>query len=156
VFLATNCQIVDISALGGLSFLTVLEIEDNQISDIGPISGLKQLESLFMSNNNIADVSALSELTELEYLWLSENQISNIDSLKNLLKLDDAELENNHITDLSPLVANSGIGSSTHIYVENNPIDCEEQADNIQKLREMGVFLYTDCPWSKVLQSQIW
>ena len=54
-------QISDISALAGLTNLTLLELCDNQISDISPLAGLTVLHDLVLSHNRISDLSPLME-----------------------------------------------------------------------------------------------
>jgi internalin A len=50
------------------------------------------------------------------------------------------------VGDLSPLVANPGVGAGDTINLPGNPIDCAAQAANIQALRDRGVDLRVDCP----------
>ena len=66
--------------------------------------------------------------------------------ISGLISLDDLWLSFNNITDLSPLVANAGLGDRDHVNVGDNPIDCLDQLANILALDNRGVDLRTDCP----------
>jgi len=96
--------IKDISALSSLTNLTDLNLDCNQISDISALNSLTNLTTLDLGLNQISDISALSNLSNLEDLYLGwNNQISDISALSNLTKLKILHLESNQISDISPL-----------------------------------------------------
>ena len=75
------------------------------------------------------------------------NNISDLGPLSGLTALSGLSLQDNAISDLSPLLANSGLGADDAISLRDNPIDCADQADNIQALLDRGVDLYVpQCP----------
>lgn len=59
--------------------------------------------------------------------------------LSNIAELD---LIDNAIQDISPLV---NLPNLKHVWLENNPIDCVEQADNLATLENMGALVVSDC-----------
>ncbi len=62
-------HIEDISSLGKLTNLKLLDLASNPITDISPLK-LTNLESLSLSGNQIEDISSLAGLTELKELDL--------------------------------------------------------------------------------------
>ena len=112
-------QIIDISKLSGLTSLRDLDLYGNQIIDISKLSNLKQLTDLDLRNNQIIDISALSGLTSLRDLYLGGNQIIDISKLSNLKQLTDLDLRNNQIIDISAL---SGLTSLRDLYLGGNQI----------------------------------
>ena len=80
-------RLVDISMLGELSGLRVLELRDNHIADIGPLAGLEHLTYLDIRENRFDDIEALRDLHSLEYLNLRENQIKDLSPLEGLTEL---------------------------------------------------------------------
>ena len=146
-------SIVDISPLSGLTNLTVLELSINSIVDISPLSGLTGLTELGLSANSIVDISPLSGLTNLTVLRLENNLIVDISSLSGLISLTTLFLENillpppipglvlsnNSISDLSPLVANTGLGSGDAVHVRNNPLSATSINTHIPTLHSRGV-----------------
>ena len=126
--------------------MTSLTLIDNEIFDITPLAGLTQLTELSVSDCNVSDITPLAGLADLTVLGLSRNDISDITPLAGLAELTTLWLAHNSITDLSPLVANPGIDAGDEVDVTDNPIDCEEQAANIQELLDRGVLLEVDCP----------
>jgi hypothetical protein len=134
--LSANGQgIYDLTGLECLRGLTGLYLGDNDISDLSPLAGLTGLNELRLDGNNISDLGPLSGLPGL-----------------GLLILDD-----NSVVDLTPLLSLPGFGECNDsailndfeecllVTVENNPIDCAEQADNIRALEERGVVVLSDC-----------
>ena len=121
---ALGCGITDLTGLQCLTSLTVLDLTRNDIRDVSPLSGLIGLDELYLGANAIVDVSPLSGLVGLSGLSLNINAIS----------------------DVGPLVANSGLASGDWVDLDGNPIDCAEQASNLQALRDRGVTVQLFCP----------
>ena len=96
-------RINDISALGNLTSLKNLELNNNQIRDISALRNLKNLTNLYLKDNQIRDISALSGLTNLIVLDLSWNQIGYISALRNLKKLTNLKLTDNKIRNIGVL-----------------------------------------------------
>ena len=146
-------SIVDISPLSGLTNLTELGLSSNLIVDISPLSGLTNLTELYLQNNSIVDISPLSELTSLTTLYLenilsippipglvlSTNSIVDISPLSGLTNLTELRLQNNSIPDLSPLVANTGLGSGDDVDVRNIPLSDISRNTHIPALQDRGV-----------------
>jgi Leucine-rich repeat (LRR) protein len=82
----------------------------------------------------------------LKTLHLSGAGVRDISALVGLVALSGIDLSRNQITDLSPLVANPGIGSGATVDITNNPFLCAAQMQNIAALRQRGVVVTTDCP----------
>ncbi|MCP4680428.1 MAG: hypothetical protein GY854_34075 [Deltaproteobacteria bacterium] len=51
----------------------------------------------------------------------------------------------NEITDISPLVDNASMGIGDDARILDNPIDCDDQAANIQALIDRNVEFWHDC-----------
>ena len=102
VYLGLN-EIVDVSALKGLTKLTGLDLHRNgKISDVSPLKGLTNLTWLSLRGNGISDVSPLKGLTNLTYLHVAYNNISDVSALETLTSLTFLDVEaNRKIPDLS-------------------------------------------------------
>lgn len=142
-------EISDLSPLSGLTDLTELDLGDNRISDVSALSGLTNLTKLEMDSNRISDVSALSGLTNLTELGLGYNRISDVSALSGLTNLTKLYLSGNHrISDISPLVANTGLGSGDSVYVRYNPLSATSLNEHIPALQARGVTVEFDEPLS--------
>ena len=141
-----NNEITDVSPLAELPALTELYIASNDIGDVSPLSALSSLEALYVSWNDISDISSLSGLTSLRWVHFDGNSISDLTPISQWTSLVYLGLPDNQVSDLTPLAVNLGLGSGDPVHVQGNPIDCAEQADNIQTLRDRGVDLDIDCP----------
>lgn len=98
-----NNHISDITAIGNLTSLETLDLANNIIKDISPIANLTNLKQLYLSTNVIEDIAPISGLSNLVDLNISTNRIENIDALSNLSGLKKIILSNNRITDISAL-----------------------------------------------------
>ena len=75
------------SALSGLTNLTLLNLKENNISSISDLSGLTNLEHLRVDANSITDVQPLTSLVNLERLWIAGNSLTNAHLLSSLIGL---------------------------------------------------------------------
>lgn len=91
--------------------------------DLGPLSALPQLESVIIYGSDIASLEPFEHLSAIMTI----------------------EAWGNEITDIGPLVRNSNFNKGAILNINDNPIDCTEQAGNIATLRNRGVTVYTDC-----------
>lgn len=97
-------DLVDITALEGLTQLTWLSLAGNNISNIEPIKHLRSLRTLNLAKNDrIKDIQPLAHLTSLKHLNLSRNNIADIASLASLNRLRVLNLSSNQINDVQAL-----------------------------------------------------
>ena len=96
-------RISDITALGELKNLKVLDLSSNDIYDIKALTDLKNLEKLNLSTNHVSDLSSLKNHDKLSCLILSQNEITDVGPLAELKNLEHVELLNNPVTDYSIL-----------------------------------------------------
>ena len=95
-----------ISSVASFTFTAtlLLNLEYNQIVDITALSGLTWLVNLYLFNNQIVDIDPLSELTNLHDLRLEYNHIEDINPLLDCL--DDAYstviIHNNPLDETAP------------------------------------------------------
>ena len=103
-------QISDITPLGALTKLIVLDLHNNfRISDASPLSALTNLTHLSLWGNLVSDAFPLSALTNLIYLSLENNLVSDVSPLSALTNLRGLDLETNLISDLSALKVLTGL-----------------------------------------------
>ena len=155
-----SSNLSDLSPLTGLTNLETLSVSGSNLSDLSPLTGLMNLETLVLSGSNlsdlspltgltnlkqlgltgsISDLSLLAGLTNLESLWLNHNNISDLSPLTGLTNLRHLSLHNNSISSLSPLVANTGLGTGDLIELWGNPLNEASIRTHIPALRDRGV-----------------
>ena len=100
IVLCPETIILDMSPFMRADQVEELRINTNQIEDLTGIGEMESLRILDVSNNKITDIKALKELNNLEALDISQNNIENIDILLELpqlkvlsYKTDDKEQE---------------------------------------------------------------
>ncbi|MEG5220019.1 COR domain-containing protein, partial [Microcoleus sp. ARI1-A5] len=110
-------------ALGKLSNLTELVLDNNQIAEIPEALGkLSNLTQLSLSNNQIAEIpEALGKLSNLTQLYLSDNQIAEIpEALGKLSNLTQLSLWDNQIAEIPEAIGQ--LSNLTQLYLWNNQI----------------------------------
>jgi Leucine-rich repeat (LRR) protein len=140
-----------IYSLSGLEYCTNLRelvIHQYLVTDISPLASLKHLRALSLPENSLdGDISALAGLTRLVKLDLSCTGLTDISLLTNFRHLNRLYLIDNHISDISPLVANPGIGRGDVVDLSLNDLDLTENSDdiiNLETLRSRGVTIILD------------
>jgi hypothetical protein len=144
-----HAQISDLSPLAQLELLTFLGLSYNEITNLEPLRSLDTLTKLYVEGNPISDLGPIASLTALTHLSAGNSQVSDLSPLENLTELEWLSMYNAEVTDLTPLVNNPGIGAEGDedtVNLNGNPIDCDEQAANIQELEDRGVNLSGLCP----------
>lgn len=106
VLSAASLSSADLAALGGLTDITSLTLEDCGLTDLSALSGLAKLETLVLSGNRISDLAPLSGLTALRTLYLDGNDIEDLSPLYELdrlttLNLRDMDLRQQDLDDLA-------------------------------------------------------
>ena len=167
-FNCDKCQISDISPLAGLTRLTYLDLQNNYISDISPLTRVNDLAEVFLSDNRISDLSPLAN-RNLRTLAAAGNRITDLSPLRNSLAMETLDLNGNQglrdvsvvermvalkvlrlegtdVRDLSPLVANTGLGSGDQVYLRNLPNLNADAEQHVATLRGRGVNVRTSSP----------
>ena len=93
----------DISALGGLTNLTNLELGGTRVSDISALGGLTNLTNLDLSESGVEDISALGGLTNLTNLDLDRISTGQGDISLGLTNLKNLDLGWTQVSDISAL-----------------------------------------------------
>ena len=96
-------KISDITPLGELKYLEILNIGYNQVTDVTPIRGLSNLIYLDLTGNQITNIAPLDGLNNLRYLDLSGNQVYCLEPLAGAPNITNLILAGNQISDIAPL-----------------------------------------------------
>jgi hypothetical protein len=110
------------------------------------LPSLPQVTTLTMFALSGNEDLVLHAFPSVRSLHLSGAGVRDISALVGLVALTLIDLSGNQITDVSPLVANPGIGSGATVDITDNPFSCAAQMQNIAALRQRGVVVTTDCP----------
>jgi hypothetical protein len=96
-------ELVDISALSGLTSLKRLDLGGTSVSDLTPLSSLKVLRLLYLTRTQVRDASALSGLAALQVLDLTGTQVSDVSALSSLTALKGLYLSWTQVRDIGAL-----------------------------------------------------
>jgi internalin A len=130
-----DCQLTDVSFLGGLANLTALELTYNSISNAAPLSNLARLSYLGLGDNPLSDISLLTGLASLSTLDLSGDQITDIPPLNDLTNLTSLSLDwNLNLTNASEL---AGLRSLTYLDLDSDPISSVSMLSGLTNLDEL-------------------
>lgn len=151
----------DLEVISSLKKLTYFET-DQSVDDLSFLAGAVNLETLILTSrftqgvsNEYTDLTPLANLTNLRVLDLgssSQGALADITPLADLTALENLNLSGNMVNDLTPLVANEGLGQGDAVDITNNPLEtCPGSEDRraINALLERGVEVAfsgpTDC-----------
>ena len=137
-------QLTDVGPLVNLTNLQSLSLGGNQIADLGPLANLTNLQGLSLWGNQLTDVDVgpLAGLTNLNWLRLDHNQLTDVGPLAGLTNLRGLDLKDNQIEDLTPLIANPGLGEGDWIYLPGNPLSDQALNEQIPALQARGVRVF--------------
>ena len=159
-----------INPLAGLTNLRWIRLAHNQIDDARPLAGISSLHELDLSYNAISSASQLDGLVlsndQSCTLWLDNNpltsflgtahvsmlgnhsyffarsgQLNDLSGIGQLISSSNAltlELNDNQISDVEPLAQ---VANLTDVVLCNNPLANNAAYDQIQALRQMGVYV---------------
>jgi internalin A len=82
-----DCGVSDLSFLSGLSKLTLLQVSDNAVRDLSPLAALTKLKTLYIDNNPVKSLEPLYGLTSLRTLSMKGVDVSasELEALKEAL-----------------------------------------------------------------------
>lgn len=129
-----NSDTQDLSSLGGLLNLQVLDLSGTTVSDLSPLEKLKNLEYLDVSGTQVVDLEPVASLRNLKFLNLTDTKVCNIHGLEKLRKLSELDLVGTNIRSLEPL---AGVSSLEALNLENsNELDIRPLASiaNLERL----------------------
>ncbi len=105
-------RISDITPIGRLSALEILDLRNNHVEELSPLGELEALRYLDLRGNRLTEdaVQFLGSLRRLEHLNVRDNDLRNISSLSSLEQLEYLNLHSNsRIESIVPLSALSGL-----------------------------------------------
>ena len=85
-----------------------------------------------------------ADMARLTHLHARNIDISDLTGLESATNLTYLSLNDNNISDISPLVANTGLGSRDHVHLWGNPLSSLSLNDYIPALRGRGVRVVPD------------
>lgn len=80
-------EIADISLIGALPDLQILNISGVRAKSLAPLKNLKNLRDLTILSRNVSNLSMLSDLVNLERLFIDDTRVRNLNFLRRLKKL---------------------------------------------------------------------
>lgn len=131
----TDC---DISALGGLTGLRRLRLENMGIDsvDLSALEGLVQLEVLRLPGNHLTTLTPLTGLTSLVTLDLKSNSILDVAPLTGMVLVTDLDLSQNSLQDLAPLAPLMALERAD---LSGNRIVSMDGFDNMRQMRTLNI-----------------
>ncbi len=124
-------RISDISELGLIHTLKIVNLEYNYISDLAPVAALSNLEQLELRENTVHDISPVSYCQELKVLDFRDNVVDDISSLQDMISLKQLVMSGNRIESLDPV---SDLKDLWYLSFNKNPVNDINPVRNLQNL----------------------
>ncbi len=99
--------IEDLSSLGDVPNLEVLDISDTNITDLSPLAGHPALEALYAKSSAVSDLTPLTSCPALRIIGVEDSEVSDISPVSGLPSLQNLRISRTHVSDLSPLVGSN-------------------------------------------------
>jgi hypothetical protein len=135
----------DIAALATLKQITSLNLGGTLISDISPLSNFPQLETLEIRDTRVTDLRPLASARALRELVISGTQLPGLAALKHLTSLKKLSIIEQKPIDLSPVSALPEL-EALWIWCGSAPVDLSALAE-LKNLRSLtitgGAFVLT-------------
>jgi len=93
----------NVSSLGSLPQLAILDLSSNRLADLQSLSRLTQITSLDLARNPITNYTAIATLTNLTGLRLSGNSLASLDFAQGLTTLQSLTVDHNQLGNLNAL-----------------------------------------------------
>ena len=100
-----DCGLANVSPLGDLPALRVLDLSNNSIGDIYTLPNLSTLEELYLGHNALTAIPLLRGLDSLRILDLSFNSLVYINGVSGCTKLERLNISQNKIVSITPVSA---------------------------------------------------
>jgi Leucine-rich repeat (LRR) protein len=129
---ASHRGVIELVGIAQCPNLLDLNLSHNEIVDVGSLANLTKLERLDLSDNHLrggAGIEGIAACENLGTLNLSGNELVDISLLAGLEGLTELNLSRNEITDVSPLLANLGLGSGDRVDLRLNPLDMGDASE---------------------------
>ena len=105
VLILANCGLSDVSALGSLTGLRILDLSDNSLSSLNGLETLAALDELYLGHNALENLPVLRGFKSLRILDLSYNALRYAVGVSSCTSLERLNLSHNRLLSLTPLSA---------------------------------------------------
>ena len=119
-------------------------LSDTVLSEVNlPDPNLRAAVETLLGKASGATITT-ADMARLTHLHARNIDISDLTGLESATNLTYLSLNDNNISDISPLVANTGLGSRDHVHLWGNPLSSLSFNDYIPGLRDRGVRVVPD------------
>ena len=131
-----NCSLSTIAGLENVTGLQFLNLNKNTVRNISVLSGMTGLQELRMSNNALVDLSALSALNSLAVLDVSYNSITSLSPISACSALTTLDVSYNSLTSLDGV---NRLSNLAELNASNNQISDISVLSSSSALRKLNV-----------------
>ena len=131
-----SCGVTDVTSLGAMTQLQVLDLSNNALANISPLAGCAGLQTLNLSGCGVSDLSAIASLTNLQALDLSYNSPTSLSPIAQCTQLKRIDLSNCGLIDISVLQYCTQL---THLTASHNDLTGIPGLDKCTCLEEVDL-----------------
>lgn len=131
-----DCGLSTIASLEKLTGLVMLDLDDNTIRNLSVISRMKELRELYLSHNAVVELTALDGMTSLRVLDVSYNSLTGLDAISSCSGLVELNASNNAVTSLSGL---NKLNNLTKFDISYNQIMEVTQLSGLSAMQELNL-----------------
>lgn len=94
----------DLSKLGEMKSLKVLDLEETSVKDLRPLASMTKLKRLYLRTTSVSDLAPLSGMHSLRGLYLDNTPIDDLQPIANLVGLESLWIPGTKVTSLEPIL----------------------------------------------------
>ena len=132
----SNTSITDLIPLRNLTKLEVLNCSNTEVEDFSPLRYSIQLKSLVANRTKLNDLEPLARFSYLEKLHAAFTPVYDLNPLENLSNLADLDLAATNIINLSAL---SNLSELSYLNISQNNIYVLDQLDSLFSLEVLNI-----------------
>ena len=140
----TDCGLSNVTPLGKLTGLRLLDLTDNSIGTADILTGMTDLEELYLAHNALTTLPDLSALQSLKIADLSYNALTGVDGLGGCAAMERLNLSNNRLTSVDP------VGNLSELVFLSASINPVADLSALKGCTKLETFIMEDCKFDNI------
>ena len=140
----TDCGLSNVTPLGKLTGLRLLDLTDNSIGAADILTGMTDLEELYLAHNALTTLPDLSALQSLKIADLSYNALTGVDGLGGCAAMERLNLSNNRLTSVDP------VGNLSELVFLSASINPVADLSALKGCTKLETFIMEDCKFDNI------
>ena len=140
----TDCGLSNVTPLGKLIGLRLLDLTDNSIGTADILTGMTGLEEVYLAHNALTTLPDLSALQSLKIADLSYNALTDVEGLGGCAAMERLNLSNNRLASVDP------VGNLSELVFLSASINPVADLSALKGCTKLETFIMEDCKFDNI------